>query len=93
MSVGTPLISTDVGGAREVIDDGETALLIPAESPAAIVEAVTSLFKNPDLGKEIALSGQTIVRKRFTIEKMINQQIECYEAWLQPKKDGSRRTI
>jgi glycosyltransferase involved in cell wall biosynthesis len=88
MSVGTPLISTDVGGANEVIDNGNSALLIPPESPAAIVEAVTRLYKDMDFAKKIAVAGQKSVRERFTLEKMIDRQVECYERWLGAKRNG-----
>lgn len=93
MSVGTPLISTNVGGAAEVINDGETALLIPAGSSAAIVDAVSRLYMDPLYAKKIAAAGQISVRERFTLQKMIDRQVECYKMWLNAETNGSRGTI
>lgn len=86
MSVGTPLISTDVGGAKEVITDGESGWLIPAENVEAIVKAIGKVYNNRESSQEIALVGQKSVRARFTVEKMVNRQVECYEDWLEEKK-------
>jgi glycosyltransferase involved in cell wall biosynthesis len=88
MSVGTPIISTDVGGAREVITDGENGLLIPAEDIQSIVGAIKNIYNNKDFAEKIAVAGQKSVRSRFTIEKMVNHQAECYENWLKEKKNG-----
>ncbi len=93
MSVGTPLISTDVGGAREVIKDGETALLISAGNVEAIVDSVKRLYDNPEFSKAMAAAAQKSVRERFTIEKMVGRQIECYNEWLNIKNNGRRRAI
>ena len=82
MSIGKPLISTDVGGAKEVITNNETGLLIPAENTDAIVESIRKVYKDKDFTKKMALAGQKSVRERFTLDKMINQQVECYKIWL-----------
>lgn len=93
MSVGTPLVSTDVGGAKEVIEDGKSALLIPAESPEAIVDSVLRFFEDPEFAKNVAMNGQRSVRERFTLAKMIDRQCECYELWLNSEIDGNRRKV
>lgn len=86
MSVGKPLISTDVGGAKEVITNNETGLLIPAENTDAIIESIRKIYFSKDFSEKIALAGQKAVRERFTLEKMVNQQVECYKLWLKEKK-------
>lgn len=79
MSVGTPLISTDVGGAKEVITHGETGILIRPGDVDAIVDAMLRLYQNADLTKKMTLAGQQSVRATFTVEKMIDRQIAVYE--------------
>lgn len=91
MAVGTAVISTDVGGAPEVITDGETGLLVPPADAKAIAEAVLSLYRDPQRRSEIASAGQTSVRRRFTVPRMVVQQIECYQRLL--NGSPSRREI
>lgn len=40
MSVGLPVISTDCGGMREVIESGSNGLLVPVRNPKAIADAI-----------------------------------------------------
>jgi len=82
MAVGTPLVSTNVGGASEVITHDETGLLIPAADPSAIVEAVQTLYSDPEKRHRIAAAGQASVRERFTAERMVQCQIAIYESIL-----------
>lgn len=89
MSVGTPLVATDVGGAAEVVTHGETGTLLPPADPAAISKAVMELYRNPEQRQHIALAGQTSVRSRFTIERMVNQQVDCYQRWLREAESKS----
>lgn len=79
MSVGTPIISTDVGGAKEVITDGVNGILIPPADVEAIKSAILYLYKNRDDAKKIALAGQQSVRNTFTVDKMVEKQIAVYE--------------
>ena len=44
LAVGTPVISTDVGGVAEVVTDGENGLLVPAGDPEALAAAIRRFF-------------------------------------------------
>ena len=46
LACGTPVVTSDVGGAREAIDRPEAGRLVPRE-PAAIAAAVTELLADP----------------------------------------------
>ena len=41
-----PVITTDVGGLPEVVEDGKTGYIVPAENPPALAEAIIKYFKN-----------------------------------------------
>lgn len=78
MSIGTPIISTNVGGAKEVIVDGQTGTLVPPEDSSAIATAILRLLGDWDRTAAMARAGQTSVREKFTLEKMINKQYDLY---------------
>lgn len=82
MASGTPLVSTDVGGAREVIVDGETALLVPSADSTAIVEAVRRLHVDEGLRRRLGASARESVTRQFTVERMVQGQVDCYRRWL-----------
>jgi glycosyltransferase involved in cell wall biosynthesis len=49
LSYGVPVISTEVGGLAEPIDDGVNGLLIPPNDPVALAEAVTTCLADDHL--------------------------------------------
>ena len=56
MAAGKPVIATDVGGGNELIEDGETGLLIQPGSPSAIANAIIDLIERPDKREEVGTS-------------------------------------
>ena len=82
MSVGTPLISTDVGGAKEVIENGVTGTLVPAADPKSLATAIEGVLKDPAKARTMANAGQSFVRNTFTLERMIDEQYKLYCDWL-----------
>ncbi len=66
LAVGTPTISTDVGGTPEIIDDGKTGILVPPDTPTALADAIQRLQSNPDEARRIGANGQSHVRNHLT---------------------------
>ncbi len=57
MAAGTPLAATAVRGVRELLDDGETALLVPAGDADALAGAVRRLLEDAELRGALAARG------------------------------------
>jgi teichuronic acid biosynthesis glycosyltransferase TuaC len=60
LACGTPIVITDVGGAREVVDRAEAGHLVAAD-PAAIAQAINDLIDHPRSQASVRLSAE-----RFT---------------------------
>jgi len=54
LAVGTPVVSTAVGGVPEVVADGENGLLVPPGDPAALAAAIAKLFDDDALRERLA---------------------------------------
>jgi len=78
----SPLVVTDVAAASEVVLDGVNGLLVPPADPAALAAAVRRLHADPALARRMAAAGKRSVTERFTIERMVVAQIDCYRRWL-----------
>jgi glycosyltransferase involved in cell wall biosynthesis len=78
----SPLVVTDVAAASEVVIDGVNGLLVPAADPEALSAAVLRISRNPALARQMAEAGKRSVIERFTIERMVLSQVECYLRWL-----------
>jgi glycosyltransferase involved in cell wall biosynthesis len=69
MSVGRPVIATDVGGVRDWLKDGENGLLVPPHRPDQLADRITELLKDKRKASRLAKSAQ-ISAKKFSIEQM-----------------------
>lgn len=81
-AVGGLLIASDIAAAREQIIDGKTGLIVPPRDPQAIAEAVRFLVSNPDLAKSMRQNSGSHVRKKFTWQRMVREEIDCLSRFI-----------
>jgi glycosyltransferase involved in cell wall biosynthesis len=62
LALGLPVVATTVGALPEVLEDGESALLVPAESPAALSEALARVLGDAPLRARLAAGGRRVAR-------------------------------
>lgn len=75
---GKPVIATKIGGLPEIVQHEQSGLLIPARSPAAIVESVERLYQDRELASRLAASGREQAGQRFSSERLTEGVIEVY---------------
>ena len=63
LAVGTPVISTPVGGIPEVLADGENGLLVPVHAVDAIAQAVGRLVSDDALRASLAAGARASVEQ------------------------------
>jgi glycosyltransferase involved in cell wall biosynthesis len=76
MASGLALVSTGVGGAAELFDDGISGLAYPAGDAAALAERLAQLAADPALLTRLQHNGQQRVRERFSVTTAA-QQLEA----------------
>jgi glycosyltransferase involved in cell wall biosynthesis len=64
LACGTPLVTADTPAARELLADGESALLVPAGEPEALAAAVQRLAGDEDLARALAVGGRAVYEQR-----------------------------
>jgi glycogen synthase len=77
MSQGVPVVASRVGGIPEIIEDGESGLLVPPGDPLMLAEAIKRLVDEPPLRERIIDNGIKTVEGRFTEGKILDQ-MEAY---------------
>jgi glycosyltransferase involved in cell wall biosynthesis len=78
MSVGTPVISTAVGGTDEIVQDGKNGFLIEPRNENQLVERLSVLVCNPKLRREFGSAAEETIRRQFSEDRMIDRFIELY---------------
>ena len=57
MTMGKPVIATNVGGVNEILKDGETGLLVPPKNPKAIAEKIKYLLNNENIARSMGIKA------------------------------------
>jgi len=73
MSAGVPIMATDVGACREVLEEGKLGTLIPPQDPEAMAQAIEKFINNPDIRTSKGEQARDKALKEFTIENMAFQ--------------------
>lgn len=80
-----PVIANDVGGVREIVEDGVTGTLLPPGSPARIAAGLLAMLDQPEWARSMAETGHRVVHERFTFpHRVAREEAVCREvldAW------------
>jgi glycosyltransferase involved in cell wall biosynthesis len=82
---GKPVVSYDVDGAPEVVLDGVTGRLVPAESVAEMADAVADLIDHPELAARMGAEARRRFRDQFRAETMVRRLEDLYRRLLRSK--------
>jgi glycosyltransferase involved in cell wall biosynthesis len=66
MACGTPVLTTPVGGLRELIVHRETGYFISDTTPQGLVQAIVSTISDPNLAS-VALKGKELVQRNYSL--------------------------
>jgi len=78
MAMGKAVLASDVGGHRELIQNGRTGVLFPPGDAAALAESLARLMENPDLRRDLEVSGRAWVAAERTWAKTTEPYGEVY---------------
>jgi glycosyltransferase involved in cell wall biosynthesis len=64
LATGAPVVTADTAAARELLRDGESALLVPPEDPEALAAAIDRLAGDEPLRTSLSVNGRRIYEER-----------------------------
>jgi glycosyltransferase involved in cell wall biosynthesis len=79
MSSGLAPLVTNVGGAAEVIRDGQNGLLIPSDDLPALQNALTKLLHEADLRMNIGLAARQRVEEAYSVTNSAEKLFNLYQ--------------
>lgn len=80
MAMTRPLVATAVGGTPEVIADGTSGLLVPADDPAAMAVAIGRLLGDAAFAARLGAAARQAVEERYGARSMVRRLEAVYAA-------------
>ena len=84
MAAGLPVVSTNVGGVPDVVQDQETGYLVSPDDARGLAQAIGSLDGNPDRRRALGEAGRKRALELFTRERLLSRIATLYESLLAP---------
>ena len=69
MAAGKPVVATNGGGVPEIVEDGETGILVPMGDIQAMADAICQIVSDPVRAKAMGIRGRQRVADCFTLEQ------------------------
>jgi glycosyltransferase involved in cell wall biosynthesis len=76
---GVPVVATNVGGLPDLIQDGETGWLVPADNHLALTSAMQDALDDPQEARRRARKGQKAARSLMDLENTGKEVLLTYE--------------
>jgi glycosyltransferase involved in cell wall biosynthesis len=78
LACGRPVVATDVGGVRYVVEDGVTGLLAPPGDPRRVGQLLGQLVGDADARRRMGAEGRRRVAERFGKERLLADIRDLY---------------
>ena len=75
MTCGVPVITSSVGGNREIVVQGENGFLVKYNDEFNLVEAIKTVWKQPELREQIIANAKQTAQV-FSIERMFEETVK-----------------
>jgi L-malate glycosyltransferase len=79
LACGVPVITTDVGGTAELVEDGRTGFVVPKSDPPALANAMRRIIEDKETAGRMRDEGRRMVLKNFSAEARAGRIISLYE--------------
>jgi len=80
MAVGRPVVATDEGGPREIVQDGITGYLVAPGDVDAFAQQVLALLDDEALRLRMGKAAADMVRQRFSLVQHVRALARIYES-------------
>jgi len=86
MAAGLPVVASDVGGLRDLVDPGRTGILVPPADPDALAGAMRSLVADPARAAAMGTAARDDIESRFSFERMVREFDSLYQSALHARQ-------
>jgi L-malate glycosyltransferase len=80
MAAGTAVVATATEGAKEVIEDQQTGVLVPIGNVELIARSVINLLSNPDNRRALTTRSVQSAATKFSLTRMVDEIVKAYRS-------------
>ena len=88
MACGLPVVATDVGGNREIVNPPECGLIVPPRDPQALANACLELLRDSTRRAQMSAVARQRIVEHFSLDAMVSAYSTLYDELL--TKNGIR---
>lgn len=81
MAMGRPIITTDVPGCRETVENGKNGYLVPPRNPVALAQAMEKFILRPELCSIMGRESRKIVEKKYDVHQVNKMILNRIDLW------------
>lgn len=87
---GVPVISTDVGGVKDILDEGETGFIVPKKDAKAFAEKLQLLIENKEIRDKMSQNGWNFVRDKFHYTTLVKNMENYYTELIENSRKNAK---
>jgi len=81
-ALGVPVVATQGSGNEEIVKNGINGFLCKEQDPEDLAKKILTIIDNPNLKRTLGIGAINIVKKKFSIDTMINSYMDIYKKLL-----------
>lgn len=93
MAAGLPVVATDCGGPRDLVEDGKTGMLVPVKSPDALASALEQMLADSGRRKVMGEAGRRRALKLFDLKVTVPQLVGMIEEVIQSPSAAQSKPV
>ena len=78
-AAGVPVVATAVGGFRELVEHERTGLLVPANDPAALAEALVRIVQDEPLRGRLGRGAREVAQTKYAWDRIADRTLALYQ--------------
>ena len=82
-ALGRPIVTTDVPGCREAIENNKTGFLVTVKDEQSLANAIEKLITNDDLCLEFSHNARVLAEQKFDVKQVVKTHMNIYKNLVQ----------
>jgi glycosyltransferase involved in cell wall biosynthesis len=78
MATALPCLASRIGGNVDLLDDGETGLLLPGDEPEAWSFALNQMLGAPAMARRLGVAARARIEAEFALPVVVDRYVALY---------------